>query len=147
VVAERELSFGTSAGSGGRWKTVSPIPLSLKTLTQQNLFDLQLELLGVYFQAGDVTIPAAGTAAMRSSLGKAVGNSIHNSIGPRWHTANAPPGVRPQAQATTLAPDLGKVPMVERRGVDGVERFILDCDDCLTRVGYPAEYSLSLSFS
>ena len=47
----------------------------------------------------------------------------------------------------SLAPDLGKVPMVESQGVNGVERVILGCDDYLTRVGYHAECTLSLSFS
>src|SRR5271166_204819 len=67
-------------------------PLSPKTLTQPNLFDRLLELLGVSIQAGDDTFPAAGTAATSSSLGKAVRNSIHDSIGPRWQTATRSPG-------------------------------------------------------
>src|SRR5258708_40187808 len=57
---------------------------------QPNLFDRLLELLGVCFQAGDVRFPAACTAATRSRLVEAAGNSIRDSIGPRRQAVDTP---------------------------------------------------------
>jgi hypothetical protein len=91
MVVASEISSGNASGSGGRLETVSAFSPSPKTLLPQpNLRDRLLELPGVPFQTGDVRFPDARPAATRSRFGKAAGNSIRDSIGPRWQAADAP---------------------------------------------------------